>query len=513
MAGRGGDFGPRRGFSASKAEIAAVKQPAGMLGRPQRVFTNDAGQAKEGFCCLQGGLPMNRPSQILLHKKEWGFLLIVLLGSIHFPFHHSPHRTAFQGLTLALTGLFVGLLFLFLRRERRPAPDDSISSLGPRGAPPPSRTLAGTILLAAAWEILSLFALFFQQNLYEKYGYDLDPAVSLSIFAFIFSILFLSWRFKFKADLLFGILLSVFVVHQVLSIAYFPLSPFRSDMLPLIQKATGSLLQGENPYREYALASGHLYLTYLPGMLLCYFPATALGFDLRVMNLIFFCGAMVFLYCAPSPGKRPKQLFFIVAIMLNPFLQMRHEVYIFPILFILSGMYFFLVRQRFFSLLVWSGAAATVSQLIWVVYPFLAVFLAKRRSMRTVVKLLASVMAGTGMIVLPFLLADPENFVAGSYGAWEKALSLPTLNFSFWILKAVPLSLLKFVQLAVLAALWIRSIFVLKSLKDLFQWASIAYFAFILTNRVVWPYFFMIGILLLLFFHLAEDSKSLESED
>jgi len=455
---------------------------------------------------------MKRIFRILLQKKEWAFLLIILLGSIHFPIHHSPHRMGFQVLTLALACLFVVLLFLFLRPEGNPAPAGPTPGLSSRGRNRPSRALTGTILVAAAWEALTLFALFFQQNLYEKFGYDLDPAAAFLLFSSVFAVLFLAWRLDFRANRLFGILLLFFIAHQLLCILYFPLSPFRSDMLPLIQKATATLLHGENPYREYSLESGHLFLTYLPGMLLFFSPATALGIDLRIMNLVLYCGGMLFLYCAPSAEKRPKQLFFIAAFILNPFLQMRHDVYIGPIIFVLSGLYYFLVRGKWSKLFFWAGLAATVSQLVWVVFPFLAVFLARRRSMGAVFRLFGSVMVAAGIIVLPFILADPKSFASGVYGAWEKSLGLPTLNFTYWILKIVPLPFLKFAQLAVLAAIWMRALFVLESKKDLFRWTSIAYFAFILTNRVVWPYFFMIGILLLLFFHLVEDPKSGEVE-
>jgi hypothetical protein len=112
----------------------------------------------------------------------------------------------------------------------------------------------------------------------------------------------LGGRFVLPVVLVAGVALRVIGMRQ------WPINGFLRDMLPLIESAAATLLDGRDPYRLHFL-SHDVALTYLPVMWLSYLPVYAAKIDIRWANVLFFVVSAV-LVCGwggrgPLPGAGP----------------------------------------------------------------------------------------------------------------------------------------------------------------------------------------------------------------
>jgi hypothetical protein len=76
------------------------------------------------------------------------------------------------------------------------------------------------------------------------------------------------------------------VLLRIHGIAHHMLFSLHRDMLPLVQYACGSALEGRNPYDLVYWANHDLPLTYLPVMWITYLPAAWLGIDIRWTSVL-----------------------------------------------------------------------------------------------------------------------------------------------------------------------------------------------------------------------------------
>jgi len=123
------------------------------------------------------------------------------------------------------------------------------------------------------------------------------------------------------------------VALRVIGMRQWPINGFIRDMLPLIESAAATLLDGRDPYRLHFL-SHDVALTYLPVMWLSYLPVYAAKIDIRWANVLFFLVSAV-LVCGwgerdPLPGAggvrtwiarllpaRPHPVLLLAAVMLS----------------------------------------------------------------------------------------------------------------------------------------------------------------------------------------------------
>jgi hypothetical protein len=215
---------------------------------------------------------------------------------------------------------------------------------------------------------------------------------------------------------------------QVACLLTFKLGDF-SDMLPLIQSAGRLLLAGQSPYAEVTLFPGEIIrTTYLPGLWLAYLPAVALSLDPRWLNCFFLAGFAYFFYQGTAEGRRPWAAALLALFFANPWLTLRHEVYLPAVLWILAFIFW---AQA--SALPWLEAAAVgllaaTSQLCW---PFAWIWLcwrlrsAERRSVIVAALVFAA-------LILPFALWDGPGMAAGVFGHWKGQVEVTHFNLYSW---------------------------------------------------------------------------------
>ncbi len=312
----------------------------------------------------------------------------------------------------------------------------------------------------------------------------------------------------------------IFTTGVVFSIACFPLTPMRSDMLPLIAAADARFLSGHFPYIIYSIWNGTDYLTYLPLTWMAYIPASILHMDLRWVNVIFSLSAAAITYFSVRVQNRLYAACLLSLFLLLPYVQFRHELYsslqwlVFAVAFSLCQ------RRRWLAASVALGCGAATSQLFWIMLPFYLLFVLVKQGWRRCALALALIVAAAAVWILPFLLASPRQFLLGVLGHWATVpwrghyLAIRPYNASFWISVAlVHLGVgsyrnLERVQAAALLLLFLAALrYRPQGQADLWRWATAAITLFSLTNFLVWPYFYVTAFftLILSFLCAAED--------
>jgi len=132
----------------------------------------------------------------------------------------------------------------------------------------------------------------------RTHAFQITVLVSFGLLA-LCAVLDLGVRFVLPVVLVAGVALRVIGMRQ------WPINGFLRDMLPLIESAAATLLDGRDPYRLHFL-SHDVALTYLPVMWLSYLPVYAAKIDIRWANVLFFTVSAV-LVCGwgerdPLPG-------------------------------------------------------------------------------------------------------------------------------------------------------------------------------------------------------------------
>ena len=312
----------------------------------------------------------------------------------------------------------------------------------------------------------------------------------------------------------------VFTAGVAFSIACFPLTPMRSDMLPLIAVADARFLSGHFPYIVYTIWNGTDFLTYLPLTWMAYLPASILHIDLRWMNVIFSLSAAGITYFSVSVRHRLYAACLLSAFLLLPYVQFRHELYSSLQWLVFAIAFRFCRRGRWLAASVALGCGAAASQLFWLIIPFFLLFLLLKEGWRTCAVALALIVAAAAVWILPFLLAAPQQFLLCVLGHWATTPwmghYLPTrpYNASFWISVAlVHLGVGSFRNLQRVQTLALVLLFLAalrqrpQTQADLWRWCTAAITLFSLTNFLLWPYFYVTAFfaLLLSFLCAAED--------
>jgi len=229
-------------------------------------------------------------------------------------------------------------------------------------------------------------------------------------------------------------------------------------------------------------------------MWMAYLPAAASGVDLRFINLIsMLVSALILAYSAN--GSRNHSMLLIPVFLLTPYLQYRHEIYL-GVLFLILSIIFFLDRSnKWWTSSIASGYALATYQFVWVIFPFIVVSAFKRWGIKRAFANSLIAVAIALILVLPFLLGSPEEFIAGVYGNWFY-IDTPSINLSYLISLFIPWDSMIIVQGIVMVAIFSLALQRMDP-EDCWGWMATALVLFIAMNRVINVYFYLIVLLLL----------------
>lgn len=309
------------------------------------------------------------------------------------------------------------------------------------------------------------------------------------------------------------------VLIRLIHMRYIPINPVNGDMLPLVQGALDHLLAGRSPYRTYQMP-WDVPLTYLPVTWLAYLPPYLLGLDLRWSNIaaeVVIGGALVWLSTRWSAGSRRSPdhagagwrseptLLLWAWLFLQPSVIHWDMGNTAPITWALLVVTVALVLARHDRAgAVALGLTAAGTPLVAVFGPFIGLHWLRQHGLIATIRLALISAVVAALLVIPFLLWSPGDFVNGTYRwfntleGWPRQKWLETdppiwsviTGFSgeFW--SRGNESWLKPIQalivLSVAGLYWLRG----GRAETLSQHAAAAYLGFMLFNPVLWPYLY-----------------------
>lgn len=350
--------------------------------------------------------------------------------------------------------------------------------------------------IALVFQFFSFVLFFIEAKYYREFGYQLHVPTTLMVFGAV-SIMLLTILFR-REPKAWHLLLSVLgadAAVYLLSIYSFPINVRRSDLLPVISAGNESLLAGVNPYHLYTFPNEKDLLTYLPGTWLPFLPFTMLGIDLRIANILFTVAATLCVYLASHSRYRREVVGLFGLLLMCPYLQYRHEIYIQPHWLSLAVCFLLLQRRRVLGAAAAFGWSMAVSQFSWILLPFLLLYVFRRFGLRRAAE--ALIVAGLvfAVIVGPFLSWSVQAFTYSVLTHWAElpVVIVRSMNLSYWVTRFLPISALQPAQAIVVGALLLYCVLRVKftSLADCFQWMSISLLSFILLNRLVWGYLYL----------------------
>ena len=431
-----------------------------------------------------------------------GFLISVK-SDRYFPLPDQLPEPIFQIILLPYTCLFFAAFIIFIKPG---IVGDAHLSLVNRIS-----VVKLTTVIILIFEAMAFILLIVQDIRYALFGYHLNIPVAIFLFACIGASLIYLLIKDASQGLLVLIALAAYTGTYLLSIVSFPLHSQRSDMLPLILSGCQSFLAGMSPYAYHDLLyhPPHQVFTYLPGMWMAYLPAAASGVDLRFINLIsMLVSALILAYSAN--GSRNHSMLLVPVFLLTPYLQYRHEIYL-GVLFLILSIVFFLDRNnKWWTSSIASGYALAAYQFVWVIFPFIVVSAFKRWGIKKAFVNSLIAVAIALILILPFLLGSPEEFIAGVYGNWFY-IDTPSVNLSYLISLFIPWDSMIIVQGIVMVAIFSLALQRMDP-EDRWGWMATALVLFIAMNRVINVYFYLI-ILLLLVMHGISVSTLKEKPD
>lgn len=439
---------------------------------------------------------MSNTSELSFKLQSIFFTIGVLLGGAIFPFRKQMSMSDFQAFILPYIVIFLSFIVLFFQIVKFNITRGLFTFLD-------RITIKNLICVVSILFVLLTFGIMlFQNKKFSSYGYCLNVPVVCGGFSLVVAWLLISFSSKIKTPALFATITIAYVLTTLMSIAYFPLHPERSDMLPLIEAAGRRFLDGESPYSLYSLPHT-LPLTYLPGMWLSYVPAVIADIDLRLINLFCIVLSMILIYRSAEKNCRENTILLLAIFLLNPWFQFRHEIYLGVYILPLVVTCCLLIRNKPLLSSVFFSWTMSVYQLSWIIYPLFLIYVKRNYGMVYVVRSLLITLLMAAFVIFPFFLWSPEHFVRGIFLHWKDAMSLEAPNFTFWILKIVPLNSLVLVQGILLLVIFSMALKKMKGLTGYFQWCTFTLFLFITTNKLIWHYFFFILFLYMIFFEVA----------
>jgi hypothetical protein len=293
------------------------------------------------------------------------------------------------------------------------------------------------------------------------------------------------------------------VALRLASYAALPLDPMRSDMLPAVHAAARNLLAGHDPYALYQMPGWVVPLVYFPLTWLAYVPATALGVDLRLTNVLLELGlGLVVWRLARRRGAHLAPAFwawtFVASTSLSWSINSEH-----PVAWLLLAITLAMViEERPRATAISLGFAMASSPLCAVAALFIGVHWLRRWGLRQALALTAISLLPFSVVLAPFVAWDPAAFMFGVF-RWHNDNSLfpgiqwnaghtwaTQVGLSGLLWRAGLIRLAKPLQALVVGALAVRFWRRGAGAAALAPALLPAYVAFIMVNPMVWGYLY-----------------------
>ena len=441
---------------------------------------------------------MDKPNEedpfinIQLIALSFMMILLSIKSDRYFPFPSMPDFS-FQVLLIPYTLLFLLTAFFLLFPEQTPLFIKSFANK--------LSTLHLAIVIAILFETMTFVLLFVQNVRYKEFGYKLDMLLTgiliLIIFFGLFGIFF--WQ-KSRSIYLFILASISYTSIYILSIFSFPLHPYRSDMLPLIVAGCKNFLMGSNPYTFYHIPHS-LTMTYLPGLWLSFLPSAIFGFDPRIINLfcIILSITIIFLF----GHNQEKAAIFLSIFLLNPYFQYRHEIYLGVVFLGLSLAYVLLINNKPILSSVFFGYAMTTYQFVWVIFPFYAAYIYNKYGKKTAFIVIGIVTTIFVVMIGSFFVWSPSDFILGVFQHWANTGDVPTVNLAYFVTYIIPWDYLLYLQGFMMIIFFLVAFKKLIFLRETIRWMTIGLLVFIILNRIIEVYFFLLVFLLMTMYILT----------
>jgi hypothetical protein len=436
------------------------------------------------------------PGALSLWRARWFGLCLLVIMLVSDGWSGRPLGLAHQLILLPFTFLFLYSLLQLL--FARAAPGQAHSSVLWDG-----KRLVHVLFLVE----LSAFMLFrYEAHHLAPLGYRLRPTLSVPAVLAIAAGFWLVQRNPRPAYVA-GLAAGVYGLGVLLTIGCFPLNYLRSDMLPVILWADTNLLHHVSPYATMHVADRVYDFPYLPGMLVAYLPFVALHMDQRFASILAMSAIAFFVFRAARPEYKLPVAGLLAVLLLDPFLQYRHDLYLQPHWLTLVGAFLFMQRGRW----VWAafilGLGMAMYQFSWIVLPFVLLNALWRRGWLESLKLFLAAAAGALLIAGPFLrsaFARISSNTVGQWGRFEHALADP-MNLSYWLTYLVHPDKLLRIQAVLMVGIFAWCLLRRRctTLEDTLRWTVVALTLFILCNSIVDGYFFLMLLVPMLLYTLV----------
>jgi hypothetical protein len=434
-------------------------------------------------------MPENPESQTLAYVRAgWFTVLLLVINVVSDGCTGRPSPLVHQLLLLPATLVFFWAFY---------------GLLNPGSAALVVWTPQRALLAATGFEVLFGLLYVYEGRHFARFGYRVLPGPAVGVFASSTALLgWVAWR-RLRSAAVIAAAMAVYVAGIALSIASFPLTYLRSDMLSVILWANAALLHGGDPYTTFHIGFRSYDFPYLPGMIVASTPFAALGLDLRWGSAMYMLATAGLIYWAARPERRLQVAAVTALFMLCPFLQYRHDLYLAPHWFTLVLALVLMQRGR----MLWAAAAFGVSvaiyQFSWIAFPFFLLHVLRRSGWWRMFQAAGLAALCALAVVGPFLRSAMRRIATNTVGQWgqqSRHSSPDPINLTYWVTYVIaPTHLLK------LQALLMVAIFLYcfargrcADVMDTVRWMLIALTAFVLLNILVDGYFFLMLLVVLL---------------
>ncbi len=364
------------------------------------------------------------------------------------------------------------------------------------------------VLLAAGFSILFLYLgyslLIFQDYLFTRNG----QAVPLDRVAWIFFgiggfFLILLLKASKRGEWALGATLFFLLILAHFSISRFPLLGGFSNMILAMEAWGKTFLHGDSPYGAQVHSEQLMQCCYLPGLWLSFLPAVVLHMDLRFLTVIYTLLFVLMVWLSMRPQDRPLGSWFLVLFLLNPWTLARQEVYFSAYLLSWAAFFLALSRGRQTAAACCFGWGLSVHPFSWILLPVWAAWNIRCRGWRDARKDLLRAAGVAALVVLPFLLWDPQGFFQGAVLTWLGGNPIAVSHFGLATWLAPWPGLLKVLALIFLGTgvwgVWQGK----DSLDSLFRWLTVSLGLVLLASYHIEHYYYFVPLALLLLHETA----------
>lgn len=296
-----------------------------------------------------------------------------------------------------------------------------------------------------------------------------------------------------------------------LPVLYFKITANISDLLPIVSEQLKALINGENMYQYFVLDNEvTTQAVRQPGTTLIYLPAYILKLDLRIISVIFtLLTGFVFLKFSYTSIRDVKfdlkfllTYFILLLFLLFPYRHLRHDLYEPFYWCLLSLSLLFLSRSKllFFST-AW-GISIFTQVWSWIFSPFVSLFIWRKHGFKkALIYSTIFLFVGVGLLSV-FILREPSAYSEHVLGYYNNLLdsgiyAATTIHITpiFHIYNIE--TLLRPLQILVVASLGIISVLTIKNFKSLLSMLMLVIFSFIQLNIISWNYMYISMLVLM----------------